>query len=235
MSLSLYITGVYSASQTILQQPLGNELVKEEHLLSVPSVTASCIVLIHPRPAQALNELWANAKNNTIRDKMDNSPLQSTNEHVTEHSEYGSLRSTAELTAPASGPLTCGPGAQHKTTLLRILEERDRGEQASSTPHCSQSNLTVYTRRGKSVGPLQREPPTHSSSQMRDSGLYLQGVVRPWLNHWTDAKVIVFSEPGFQRENSIPLAASVTSGPPSSPVIQSRLSSFQECTSVILP
>lgn len=43
-----------------------------------------------------------------------------------------------------------------------------------------------------------------------------------------------FSEPAFQRENPIPLAANVTSGPPSSLVIQSHLSSFQECTSVTL-
>lgn len=43
-----------------------------------------------------------------------------------------------------------------------------------------------------------------------------------------------FSEPTFQRENPILLAASVTSGPPSSLVIQSHLPSFQECTSVTL-
>lgn len=43
-----------------------------------------------------------------------------------------------------------------------------------------------------------------------------------------------FSKPAFQRENLILLAASVTSGPPSSLVIQSHLSSFQECTSVTL-
>jgi len=43
-----------------------------------------------------------------------------------------------------------------------------------------------------------------------------------------------FSEPAFQRENPILLATSVTSGPPSTPVIQSHISSFQECTSVTL-
>lgn len=43
-----------------------------------------------------------------------------------------------------------------------------------------------------------------------------------------------FSEPTFQRDNPIPLAASVTSGPPSSLVIQSHLSLFQECTSLTL-
>lgn len=45
-----------------------------------------------------------------------------------------------------------------------------------------------------------------------------------------------FVEPTFQRENLILLAASVTSAPtkPTSLVIQSHLSSFQECTSVTL-
>lgn len=54
----------------------------------------------------------------------------------------------------------------------------------------------------------------------------------------TNAEVIVFLSLLFEGVgvggNSILLAASVTSGPLSSPVIQSHLSSFQECTSVIL-